>query len=111
MDSQILASYLVQKGPEYFRAKTVVELGSGTGLVGLVVGSFRNADVWITDQASVPGLSLSDLALLITSFRVIPRPLLGIMKHNVALNQLAPIVQVAELNWFIIFNFSPCQTI
>jgi len=74
---QILASYLVQKGPEYFRAKTVVELGSGTGLVGLLVGSFRNADVWITDQA----------------------PMLGIMKHNVALNQLAPIVQVAELNW------------
>lgn len=48
---QILASYLVQKGPEYFRGKNIVEIGSGTGLVGLVVGAFRNADVWITDQA------------------------------------------------------------
>lgn len=57
-DAQILANYLVQKGPEYFQAKSIVELGSGTGLVGLVVGAFQNADVWITDQASVLDFSL-----------------------------------------------------
>jgi len=67
----------VQLGPEYFRGKTIIELGSGTGLVGLVVGTFRNADVWITDQA----------------------PLLEIMKHNVTLNHLEATVKVAELNW------------
>jgi len=74
---QILANYLVQKGPEYFQAKNIVEVGSGTGLVGLVVGAFRNADVWITDQA----------------------PLLQIMNYNVTLNNLESTVSVAELNW------------
>jgi len=68
---------LMQKGPEYFRGKSIVELGSGTGLVGLVVGTFRNANVWITDQA----------------------PLLNIMKNNVALNHLESTVKVAEFNW------------
>ena len=50
---QILASYLVLKGPEHCRDKHILELGSGTGLVGLAVGAFRNTNVWITDQASV----------------------------------------------------------
>ena len=59
--SQILASYLVQKGPSYIRSKHILELGSGTGLVGLVAGVLGDTDVWITDQASVslsPMLSL-----------------------------------------------------
>lgn len=30
-----------------------MELGSGTGLVGLVVGQVPDTKVWITDQASV----------------------------------------------------------
>lgn len=46
----------MQKGPEYFKGKNVVELGSGTGLVGLLVGTFRNVDIWITDQASVTSI-------------------------------------------------------
>jgi len=74
---RILASYLLQKGPKYFHGKNVVELGSGTGLVGLVVGTFRTAGVWITDQA----------------------PLLEIMKRNVTLNHLKATVKVAQLNW------------
>ncbi|KDR83445.1 hypothetical protein GALMADRAFT_235593 [Galerina marginata CBS 339.88] len=74
---QILASYLVQKGPEYIKSKNVLELGSGTGLVGLAVGALGGANAWITDQA----------------------PLLPIMKRNVALNNLQGRVAVTELNW------------
>ncbi|KAH9482956.1 Protein-lysine N-methyltransferase EFM6 [Psilocybe cubensis] len=74
---QILASYLVQRGPDYIRGKNILELGSGTGLVGLVVGALRDAKTWITDQA----------------------PLLPIMKQNVSLNKLEDKVIVAELNW------------
>ncbi|KAF8974677.1 putative methyltransferase-domain-containing protein [Flammula alnicola] len=64
-------------GPERIKNKNVLELGSGTGLVGLVVGAFTTANVWITDQA----------------------PLLPIMNRNVSLNNLAGRVNVAELNW------------
>ncbi|KJA24587.1 hypothetical protein HYPSUDRAFT_136012 [Hypholoma sublateritium FD-334 SS-4] len=74
---QILASYLVQKGPEYVKNRNVLELGSGTGLVGIAVGQFPSAKVWITDQA----------------------PLLSIMNRNVSLNNLQGRVAVAELNW------------
>ena len=50
---QILANYLVQKGPSYIQGKKILELGSGTGLVGLAVGALGDAEVLITDQASV----------------------------------------------------------
>jgi len=53
-----------------------LELGSGTGLVGLVAGKL-GGKVWITDQA----------------------PLLDIMRANVKLNQLDSSVTVLELNW------------
>ncbi|PPR03849.1 hypothetical protein CVT26_000847 [Gymnopilus dilepis] len=74
---QILANYLVQKGPSYIQGKKILELGSGTGLVGLAVGALGDAEVLITDQA----------------------PLLPIMQRNVSLNGLQDRVRVAELNW------------
>ncbi|PPQ92394.1 hypothetical protein CVT25_008744 [Psilocybe cyanescens] len=82
---QILASYLVQCGPEYIKDKNILELGSGTGLVGLVVGALGNANIWITDQAYF--------------FTEYTSPLLPIMKQNVCLNRLGDKVAVAELNW------------
>ncbi|KAI0676805.1 putative methyltransferase-domain-containing protein [Trametes maxima] len=71
---EVLASYISRRGS--LDGKNVLELGSGTGLVGLVAGRL-GARVWITDQA----------------------PLLGIMKQNVSLNHLDSCVTVAELNW------------
>ncbi|KAH9894211.1 putative methyltransferase-domain-containing protein [Cubamyces lactineus] len=71
---EVLASYISRRGS--LDGKTVLELGSGTGLVGLVAGKL-GARVWITDQA----------------------PLLGIMKQNVSLNGLESCVSVMELNW------------
>ncbi|PIL36720.1 hypothetical protein GSI_00409 [Ganoderma sinense ZZ0214-1] len=71
---EVLSSYITRKGS--LKGKTVLELGSGTGLVGLVAGHL-GARVWITDQA----------------------PLLDIMKRNVILNKLGDRVTVAELNW------------
>ena len=50
---QVLSSYLVQRGPSFLRNKTVLELGSGTGLVGLVAGYVGAEHVWITDQRFV----------------------------------------------------------
>ncbi|KAI0366381.1 hypothetical protein BV20DRAFT_1055672 [Pilatotrama ljubarskyi] len=71
---EVLAGYIARKGG--LHGKNVLELGSGTGLVGLVAGKL-GARVCITDQA----------------------PLLGIMKHNVSLNDLDAAVYVMELNW------------
>jgi hypothetical protein len=51
-DLQVLSSYLAQRGRSALQGKTIVELGSGTGLVGLVAG-ILGAKVWITDQRSV----------------------------------------------------------
>jgi predicted nicotinamide N-methyase len=72
---QVLAAYLAKRGPEYLKGN-ILELGSGTGLVGLVAG-ILGGRVWITDQA----------------------PLLDIMKRNVSLNALEDSLTVLELNW------------
>ncbi|KAF8916809.1 putative methyltransferase-domain-containing protein [Mucidula mucida] len=74
---QILSNYLVLKGSDYVRDKTILELGSGTGLVGIVAALLGAKDVWITDQA----------------------PLLEIMKKNVLMNKTTSACRVAELNW------------
>jgi predicted nicotinamide N-methyase len=51
---QVLSNYLAYKHanePEYLEGKSIVELGSGTGLVGLVAGLLEpTARIWITDQ-------------------------------------------------------------
>ncbi|KAF8639867.1 hypothetical protein AX17_001122 [Amanita inopinata Kibby_2008] len=75
---QVLSSYIVKRGSEYLKDKVVVELGSGTGLVGLVAGRL-GAKAWITDQS----------------------PLLDIMRRNVAMNKLDSSVTVTELNWSV----------
>ncbi|KAI6105425.1 putative methyltransferase-domain-containing protein [Pisolithus sp. B1] len=73
---EVLSNYIALRGEQYCRGKTILELGSGTGLVGLVAGAL-GGHVWITDQA----------------------PLLGIMQDNVIANNLQSSVTVAELNW------------
>ena len=52
---QILASYIARRGSA-LENLNVIELGSGTGLVGLVAG-YLGARVCITDQAYVISLS------------------------------------------------------
>ena len=47
---QVLATYVSRRGS--LQGKRILELGSGTGLVGLAAG-LLGADVWITDQAFV----------------------------------------------------------
>ncbi|OCH95857.1 hypothetical protein OBBRIDRAFT_822511 [Obba rivulosa] len=71
---EVLSRYIARRGP--LKGKCILELGSGTGLVGLVAG-FLGAQAWITDQA----------------------PLLDIMARNVAMNALESSVFVKELNW------------
>ncbi|KAG1715978.1 hypothetical protein ID866_1202 [Astraeus odoratus] len=73
---EVLSNYIALRGERYCRGRTVLELGSGTGLVGLVAAAL-GGHVWITDQA----------------------PLLGIMRDNVVLNSLQSLVTVTELNW------------
>ncbi|PCH41625.1 hypothetical protein WOLCODRAFT_137503 [Wolfiporia cocos MD-104 SS10] len=73
---EVLSRYIARRGLSSMKRKTVLELGSGTGLVGLVAGKL-GGDVWITDQA----------------------PLLDIMRRNVIMNDLSERVRVAELDW------------
>ncbi|KAL0949853.1 hypothetical protein HGRIS_009887 [Hohenbuehelia grisea] len=72
---EVLANYLVNRISSV-SGKNVVELGSGTGLVGLVAARL-GGQVWITDQA----------------------PMLDIMRRNVSVNNLQSIVTVAQLDW------------
>jgi predicted nicotinamide N-methyase len=71
---EVLSRYLIRRGR--FNGKVILELGSGTGLVGLVAG-LLGAQVYITDQS----------------------PLLDIMQKNVVINGLEDRVSVLELNW------------
>ncbi|EIW82482.1 hypothetical protein CONPUDRAFT_123467 [Coniophora puteana RWD-64-598 SS2] len=72
----VLSDYLVLRGSSWLKNRQVLELGSGTGLVGLVAGKL-GADVHITDQ----------------------KQLLDIMNKNVEINDLQSRVTVCELNW------------
>ncbi|KAF9452143.1 hypothetical protein P691DRAFT_722431 [Macrolepiota fuliginosa MF-IS2] len=77
---QILSSYLTQtyQTTTSLSNKTIIELGSGTGLVGLIAGKLDPlCTTYITDQA----------------------PLLDIMRKNVLLNVLEDNVKAVELNW------------
>ncbi|KAI0291925.1 putative methyltransferase-domain-containing protein [Multifurca ochricompacta] len=72
---EVLARYIARRG-HALQGLNVLELGSGTGLVGLVAG-YLGAHVCVTDQA----------------------PLIPIMNRNVSLNRLQSNVVVAELDW------------
>ncbi|KAI0069136.1 S-adenosyl-L-methionine-dependent methyltransferase [Artomyces pyxidatus] len=72
---EVLARHLARRGA--LAGKNVLELGSGTGLVGLVAARLGAAHVCITDQA----------------------PLLQIMQTNIGINGLEANVSAAELNW------------
>ena len=49
---QVLTRYLARRGSGALAGTRVLELGSGTGLVGLLAGAL-GAHVYITDQACV----------------------------------------------------------
>ncbi|TFY80064.1 hypothetical protein EWM64_g3949 [Hericium alpestre] len=76
---QILSSYIAQRGLNSLSGTNVIELGSGTGLVGLVAARL-GAHVWITDQM----------------------PLVPFMQRNIALNGLSNNVAALELNWHVL---------
>ncbi|KAJ7067976.1 putative methyltransferase-domain-containing protein [Mycena amicta] len=75
--AEVLCRYLARRGSTSLRGKTVLDLGSGTGLCGLLAAKL-GATAYLTDQA----------------------PLLSVMQENVALNdELSSLCTVAELNW------------
>ncbi|KAG8846671.1 hypothetical protein FRC20_002927 [Serendipita sp. 405] len=74
---EVLSNYLVHRGSAYLAERHVLELGSGTGLVGLVAAKLGSPKVIITDQS----------------------PLLNMMNQNVALNKLSDVVVPLELDW------------
>ncbi|WOO79427.1 Protein-lysine N-methyltransferase EFM6 [Vanrija pseudolonga] len=79
---EVLTRYIAHRharAPEHLRGKTVLELGSGTGLVGLAAAMLEpEADVWVTDQ---------DI-------------LLDLMRQNAELNLPgAGNIHVEELSW------------
>jgi len=82
----VLAKYLTTF-PDYFRNKRIIELGSGTGVVGLTC-SFTElgAEVWLTD---------------------LPK-LLPLLTHNAKINGLEKNVHIESLSWGDdVDNFSP----
>ena len=91
MKRQVLSEYVVRRG---MTGKTVLELGSGTGLVGIAAAKAGAGRVFITDQAYV--ILHSPWGGVDGSLRSV---LLPIMRSNVELNELSPLVQAEELNW------------
>jgi len=77
---EVLASYIARRGAA-LQGLNVLELGSGTGLVGLVAGCL-GARVCITDQV----------------------PLIPIMERNISLNKLQFNVTAAELDWCVCYR-------
>ncbi|GMK54392.1 hypothetical protein CspeluHIS016_0109780 [Cutaneotrichosporon spelunceum] len=77
---EVLTAYLAHRharAPHHLHGKRVLELGSGTGLVGIAAAMLEpSAEVWVTDQAV----------------------LLDLMRANAVLNEVNN-VHVAELNW------------
>ncbi|WVQ70537.1 hypothetical protein IAR50_000056 [Cryptococcus sp. DSM 104548] len=80
---EVMSRYLVYRHvsePEKLKGKKILELGSGTGLVGLVTAMIEpSSEIWITDQA----------------------PLLDLMETNTRSNlgEENSTVHVAEFNW------------
>ncbi|KAI0247502.1 putative methyltransferase-domain-containing protein [Lactifluus subvellereus] len=72
---EALANYIARRGYT-LQGLNILELGSGTGLVGLVAGYF-GARVCVTDQAA----------------------LIPIMERNILLNRLQSNVTATELDW------------
>ncbi|KAJ5281353.1 hypothetical protein N7478_006725 [Penicillium angulare] len=75
----VLANYLLDRHPEDLANKSIVELGSGVGLVGLAVarGCKTKGPLYITDQ----------------------QPMFDLMKDNIQLNDLDTAVSASILNW------------
>ena len=67
MRPQVLSNYIARRGP--LNDKNVLELGSGTGLVGLVAAKL-GAHVIVTDQAFVAYLLSPSYSLFSTSDRI-----------------------------------------
>ncbi|RUS28010.1 putative methyltransferase-domain-containing protein [Jimgerdemannia flammicorona] len=90
--ANIMCDHLIwkhaQTDGELFRGKTVLELGAGTGLVGLMVGKLCREEVTkiiITDQMCV-----------------YQSPMLELMEANLRLNKLESCIDVKELNWQVL---------
>jgi hypothetical protein len=69
---KILSSYLTQtyKTVNLLGNKSIIELGSGTGLVGLVAGKLDSTcKVYLTDQASVSPTCIVLIADGLTPFK------------------------------------------
>ncbi|KAG9010679.1 hypothetical protein FRB94_010156 [Tulasnella sp. JGI-2019a] len=74
---EVLSKYLTRRGPTCITGKACLELGSGTGLVGIIAAKLGAQCVFVTDQA----------------------PLLGLLEANVRKNGVAGRTKVLELNW------------
>ncbi|CAE6400450.1 unnamed protein product [Rhizoctonia solani] len=72
---EVLSRYLARRGS--LAGQRAIELGSGTGLVGLVAGLLGAEEVVITDQEQ----------------------LINIMEENIALNDLRGRVRASVLDW------------
>eukprot|EP01112_Ceratiomyxa_fruticulosa_P022481 TRINITY_DN8232_c0_g1_i1.p2 TRINITY_DN8232_c0_g1~~TRINITY_DN8232_c0_g1_i1.p2 ORF type:complete len:204 (-),score=36.25 TRINITY_DN8232_c0_g1_i1:248-859(-) len=83
----VLAKYLTSLPPGYFKNKRVIELGAGTGIVGLTCAFPElGAEVWITD---------------------LPK-LLPLLSHNARINGLEKNVHIETLSWGEdVSSFSP----
>ncbi|KAG8861431.1 hypothetical protein FRB96_002880 [Tulasnella sp. 330] len=74
---EVLSKYLTRRGSACMTGKTCLELGSGTGLVGIVAAKLGAPRVFVTDQA----------------------PMLPLLDANVRKNGVAGKTKVLELNW------------
>ncbi|KAG9041702.1 hypothetical protein FS837_011877 [Tulasnella sp. UAMH 9824] len=92
---RVLSDYLTRRGGGDLVGKRCLELGAGTGLVGIAAAKL-GAQVLVTDQGLESALPLPPPSLP-TVCRL--RPFVPIMETNIKLNGVEDEVKALELNW------------
>ncbi|KAH3901270.1 uncharacterized protein SCODWIG_02620 [Saccharomycodes ludwigii] len=89
---ELLCEYIMEHKVNFNVYDKVIELGSGTGIVGLLLGLMNNQGLWINDKYKEEQNSKKVYVTDITE-------LVPLMDKNVNLNNVGNVVEAASLEW------------
>ncbi len=104
-DSAVVLAAYFEKHPSLVTNKAVLELGAGTGLVGIACAALKAANVYLTDlKYTLPNLETnvalnSDMLPSFTSGQISVRELDWTRKETFMLDQAWDIVVAADVVW------------
>jgi len=106
-DCSLMLAKFVEHHADNFRGKTVLELGSGQGVVGIAAAMCGADLVVLTGQPVIPALACSQCALqcglhasrLMPCTRTDVSPALPSISHNIELNNVSSRARAMEVDW------------